>query len=232
MKLPIETDIPLEVLEASPVVYLDLIGTAPHGHSNVYTRLAGALGTHTITMWMLLLHSNAEVRKWKNFGTRTHRLLTELLEEHGLYLNAFPALANELCTASGERRVGAAISTLLLWDGVNEDVRASLVAAGFRVGMTARKLFVNPTAARPPLTPEQVEFLRQPVSAIITDLSDGAWMVTATCRLVIHVALLIVHMQDEQVDNGAVPRMRTQIEKVVGPLPLQLTLAELEQLMA
>lgn len=83
---------------------------------------------------------------------------------------------------------------------------------------------------RPPLDADQIAFLRKPISAIITDTRDGAWLATTKCRTVLDIALLIVHMWDEPLDRGAVPRLRAQIEKVVGPLPLRLTMQELEAL--
>ncbi|MDO8599476.1 MAG: hypothetical protein Q7S02_05180 [bacterium] len=41
-----------------------------------------------------------------------------------------------------------------------------------------------------------------------------------------------MHMENEEEDCGAVPRLRTVIERVVGSLPLGLTIEELDLLRA
>lgn len=90
------------------------------------------------------------------------------------------------------------------------------------------RLTIRVSTERPPLTPEQIAFLRKPVSAIVTRGVEAVWLATAPgCRTVFDVAVLIVHMRYEVRDPGALPPLRAAIEAVVGPLPLQLTHEEL-----
>lgn len=156
------------------------------------------------TMWKLLAYTPAEL-------TKALTVAGKGVTDAHYYPRRTPVEVNEL--------LGEATTMLHL----------GMLPAGLRDVPTdtpIEQIFVP--QKRPPLTAEQVAFLRQPVSAIITDHRDGAWLARARCRTVLEVTLLIVHMRDEKVDNGTVPRLRAEIEKVVGPLPLQLMLEELD----
>lgn len=79
----------------------------------------------------------------------------------------------------------------------------------------------TPPHTRKPLTAEQIAFLRSSVRVLDTQAADGVWMATTWCTTtVFEVALLVVHMVDNE--SRTVSRLRTQIEAVVGPLPLAM----------
>ena len=82
------------------------------------------------------------------------------------------------------------------------------------------------------LTAEQVTFLGHSCLILIRNEGHAAWLIRANMHVqtVWSLAQLIMHMKDEVRDNGIVLQLRAQIEEVVGPLPLSITVAELFRL--
>ncbi|MDO8599475.1 MAG: hypothetical protein Q7S02_05175 [bacterium] len=109
MKLSIQTNIPLEVLDADPIVFL---GLKVPGQIHVHARLGNVLRDRVGKMWELLTLRSVEVSKWKNVGKKTVQYLEHLLEERGLQLDQFPELDVALTNATNEDSTFEAIKAL------------------------------------------------------------------------------------------------------------------------
>lgn len=226
MKLPIPTSIPLHVLNANSIIFLDLSRKQRDG--GVRTRVKNGLDNHARSMWELLLLTEADVMLWKNFGSECLALLVDLLAEHGMKLDAFPELRKLLCTAANTSDASHAIWYVRT---AGKSEVHNIHAVGLRPEPTVYELFVYVPAVRPALTDAQVAFLRRPLEgAFAKSTQQNMWLGYTHCVTVLDLVMLIVHMQDD--DTHVVRAFRTELEHVLGPLPMQLTVADLGRVKA
>ena len=227
--LPIPTSVPLNVLATHPRIFLDLDRRKKDG--GIRTRIKNGLDNHAPSMWELLLLTEADVMLWKNFGSECLALLVALLAERDMKLDAFPDLRSHLRTVMNEKNVGAAIWNMQVRGDFSGTELLRMEAGGLHHKMTVDELFVYVPAVRPALTDAQVQYLRRPLEgAFPKSTRMNMWLGYTTCVTVFDLAVLIVHMQDD--DTHVVRAFRTELEHVLGPLPMQLTVVDLGRVRA
>lgn len=85
---------------------------------------------------------------------------------------------------------------------------------------------------RPPITPEQIAFLRSEATVLLPEtvgaqrVVEHSWIDEMHCGIVWDVAMHVVHMRPGEF-HGVPDHLRARIEAVVGLLPLQLTADEM-----
>lgn len=185
----------------------------------------------TVCLWELVVSSKSDLLTWKNCGKKTAALLIDLLAEHGLTPNMFPELRKAICTATNTSSVVEAIwhiRTKIAQPDVGE---LCIAGTELRFSLNIYSLFVYVPAERVPLTDAQIAFLRKPLEgAFVRSTAMNMWLGYTTCKTVLDLALLLPNMVDD--DTHVVRALRTELEHVLGPLPLQLPVEELGRIKA
>lgn len=228
VKLPLETNIPLDVLNTKVGKYLEL-------HFTVVDCLRKE-GIHRI--WQLLLHTEAQLLKLKGFGEKSLAKVSNALYARNLEVGA---LTMYWKIWNWSMRVDTE-NILDLFHAVDPDmypiapetrpiVDTWLTEHGLHANMTIDELFVYVPTERPPLTEEQVAFLGQWPRDVFTAADELAWWhmhVSNTVRnRVFNIAVLLPHLRSDDVHKDVIARIRARIEAEVGPLPLALSSDEL-----
>lgn len=226
MKLPLPTNIPLHVLCAEPIDFLNL-GDRKNEKFNLRLCIANVMQFHATQLWELLVQNEDDVMKWGSIGEESVTLLVRILAGHSYKLDAFPELREQLRIATNTTDTSLAIWNMRVRGGSMPDDHRRMEAVGLHYGMTVDELFVY----RPALTDEQVAFLRRPLeSAFPKSTRMNMWLGYTTCVTVLDLALLLPSMVDDE--TRVVRAFRSELEAVLGPLPLQLPVEELVRIRA